>query len=107
VVGLLIAACSCLVLIGLGTWQLQRKAWKEGLIAALDAQLARRRPPCRPPQLDWQRGEYRRVTFSATFENAKEALVFAEPFRRAPKPLVEPITCVECSKRGKLVALRR
>jgi surfeit locus 1 family protein len=28
------------VLIGLGTWQLQRKAWKEGLIAALDAQLA-------------------------------------------------------------------
>jgi surfeit locus 1 family protein len=84
VVGLLIAACSCLVLIGLGTWQLQRKAWKEGLIAALDAQLARRRPPCRPPQLDWQRGEYRRVTFSATCENAKEALVFAAP-RRAPK----------------------
>jgi surfeit locus 1 family protein len=53
VVGLLIAACSCLVLIGLGTWQLQRKAWKEGLIAALDAQLARRRSPCRPPQLDF------------------------------------------------------
>jgi surfeit locus 1 family protein len=43
VVGLLIAASSCLVLIGLGTWQHQRKAWKEGLIAALDAQLARRR----------------------------------------------------------------
>jgi cytochrome oxidase assembly protein ShyY1 len=38
---------------GLGTWQLQRKAWKEGLIAALDAQFARRRSPCRPPQLDW------------------------------------------------------
>jgi hypothetical protein len=72
------------------------------LIAALDAQLARR-----PPQLDWQRGEYRRVIFSATFENAKEALVFAAPFRRAPKPPVEPITYVECSKRGKLVALWR
>jgi surfeit locus 1 family protein len=28
------------VLIGLGTWQLQRKTWKEGLIAALTAQLA-------------------------------------------------------------------
>ena len=49
VVGLLVAACSCLVLIGLGTWQHQRKAWKEGLIAALDAQLAR----AAQPQLDW------------------------------------------------------
>jgi cytochrome oxidase assembly protein ShyY1 len=35
-----IPACSRLVLIGLGAWQLQQKAWKEGLIAALDAQLA-------------------------------------------------------------------
>jgi surfeit locus 1 family protein len=53
VVGLLIAASSCLVLIGLGTWQHQRKAWKEGLIAARDAQLAHRRSSCQPPQLDW------------------------------------------------------
>jgi surfeit locus 1 family protein len=82
VVGLLIAACSCLVLIGLGTWQLQRKAWKEGLDRR--AECAARAAPIAlpPPQLDWQRGEYR--TFSATFENAKEALVFAAP-RRAPK----------------------
>jgi hypothetical protein len=29
--------------------------------------------------------KYRRVIFSATFENAKEALVFAAPFGRAPK----------------------
>jgi hypothetical protein len=98
VVGLVIAARSCLVLIGLGM---------EGLIAALDAQLARRLSSCRPPQRDWRRGEYRRITFSATFENAKEALVFAAPFRRAPKPPVEPITYVKRSKRGKLVALRR
>ena len=43
-VGLLIPALLAFVvligLIGLGTWQLQRKAWKEGLIAALDEQLA-------------------------------------------------------------------
>jgi surfeit locus 1 family protein len=39
--GLLIPALlAFVVLIGLGTWQLQRKAWKEGLITALDAQLA-------------------------------------------------------------------
>ena len=36
------------VLIGLGTWQLQRKAWKEGLIAALTAQLAA--PPIALPE---------------------------------------------------------
>jgi len=80
VVGLLIAACSCLVLIGLGTWQLQRKAWKEGLDRR--AECAARAAPIAlpPPQLDWQRGEYRRVTFSATFEYAKETLVFAAPF---------------------------
>jgi surfeit locus 1 family protein len=34
-VGLLMPALlAFFVLIGLGTWQLQRKAWKEGLIAA-------------------------------------------------------------------------
>ncbi len=27
-------------LIALGSWQIERKAWKEGLIAALDAQFA-------------------------------------------------------------------
>ena len=39
----------------------------------------RRQSPCRPSQLDRQRDVYRRVTFSATFDNAKEALVFAAP----------------------------
>jgi len=77
------ALLAFVVLVGLGTWQVQRKAWKEGLIAALDAQLAA--PPIALPaaaswpQLDRQRDEYRRVTFSATFDNAKESLVFAAP----------------------------
>jgi surfeit locus 1 family protein len=41
------ALLAFVVLIGLGSWQLQRKAWKEGLIAALDAQLAA------PPLREW------------------------------------------------------
>jgi surfeit locus 1 family protein len=71
------------ILIGLGTWQVQRKAWKEGLIAALDAQLAA--PPIALPSpsswssLDRTANEYRRVTFTATFDNHEEALVFAAP----------------------------
>ncbi len=72
-----------IVLIGLGTWQIQRKAWKEGLIAALDAQLAAPPialpPPASWPKLDRSKDEYRRVTFSATFDNSKEALLFAAP----------------------------
>jgi surfeit locus 1 family protein len=81
-IGLLIPAFLVfLVLIGLGTWQLQRKAWKEGLIAALDAQLAAPPiglpPPAAWPSLDQQGAEYRRVTVSVQFDNAKEALVFA------------------------------
>jgi surfeit locus 1 family protein len=83
-IGLLIPALlAFLLLIGLGTWQLQRKTWKEGLIAALDAQLAAPPialpPPAAWSSLDQQKAEYRRVTLTVAFDNAKEALVFAAP----------------------------
>jgi surfeit locus 1 family protein len=82
--GLLIPALlAFVVLVGLGTWQLQRKAWKEGLIVALNAQLAAP-PVAMPPRAAWpsldqQTAEYHRVTVSAAFDNAREALVFAAP----------------------------
>jgi surfeit locus 1 family protein len=71
------------VLVGLGTWQLQRKAWKEDLIATLTARLDAAPEPLLSPTL-WPRqkqaaDEYRRVTFSAAFDHAKEALVYAAP----------------------------
>lgn len=71
------------LLIGLGTWQVQRKAWKEGLIAALHAELAAP-PVALPPPAAWtglDRAalEYHRVTFTAQFDNARAALVFAAP----------------------------
>jgi surfeit locus 1 family protein len=71
------------VLIALGTWQLQRKAWKEGLIATLTERLgvaAQVIPPAAAwATLDRARDEYRRVRFTATFDNTREALVFAAP----------------------------
>ncbi len=71
------------ILVGLGTWQLQRKTWKEGLIAALTAQLAAPPIPLPAastwPHLDVRRLQYHRVTFTAQFDNAKEALVYAVP----------------------------
>jgi surfeit locus 1 family protein len=69
------------VLIGLGTWQLQRKTWKEGSIASLTVRLdapAQALPAASGwPNLDQAEDDYRRVAFTAEFLNDKEALVFA------------------------------
>jgi surfeit locus 1 family protein len=69
------------VLIALGTWQLQRKAWKEGLIAALNER-SQAAPAALPSPATWTaldpaRDEYRRVTFDAKFEKSGDALVYA------------------------------
>ena len=76
-----------IVLIGLGTWQVERKAWKEALIAALNERLAAP-PQALPAQATWPKldaagDEYRRVKFTALFDNAKEALIYgaASAFR--------------------------
>jgi surfeit locus 1 family protein len=69
------------VLIGLGTWQLDRKAWKEELIATLQSRLSA--PPAHlPPRERWQRldaakDEFTRVEFPATFVPGEEALVYS------------------------------
>ncbi len=57
------------ILISLGVWQLQRKAWKEGLIATLNAQLkavpSQLPPPSEWPALDRENSEFRRVSLRA------------------------------------------
>ncbi len=67
----LFALAGFVVLLGLGTWQLERKAWKEGLIANLTRQLDAPPQPLPPPQswatLDRSESEFRRVTFRAEF----------------------------------------
>jgi surfeit locus 1 family protein len=63
------------VLIALGTWQIERKAWKEALIANLTARLDAA-PISIPGRVYQQRDEFRRVTFKATFQKDAEALVY-------------------------------
>jgi surfeit locus 1 family protein len=68
------------ILIGLGVWQLERKAWKENLITTLTARLARAPEPL-PAPASWPRlkadvDEYVRVKFSAEFLAGEEALVY-------------------------------
>jgi surfeit locus 1 family protein len=66
--------------IALGTWQLQRKAWKEALIESLEQRLSS--PPVDlPPRERWanldpENDEFRRVKFSAMFVPGAEALVY-------------------------------
>lgn len=67
-------------LVALGTWQMNRKAWKEALIATLAERLGA--PPADVPARDtWDRlrpqeMEFRRVAFPAEFLHAQEALVY-------------------------------
>jgi len=86
--GLLVpAALVFAALIALGTWQVERKAWKEQLIDSLTERLAAPPVPLPPPSawpsLDQAANEYRRVTFTAAFDHGKEALVYgaASAFR--------------------------
>lgn len=68
------------VLIGLGLWQVERRQWKQGLIATLSERLSA--PASHLPAREtWARlsqdaDEFRRVTFSAEFLHEHEALVY-------------------------------
>jgi surfeit locus 1 family protein len=69
------------VLIGLGTWQLQRKTWKEALIDTLDRRLTAE-PAALPPAERWgaltpDNDEFSRVHLSATLPRDDEALVYS------------------------------
>ena len=79
-VATVMTAAGMAVLVGLGLWQLDRKTWKEGLIAALTERLAARpgNLPAREtwPQLVQKEAEFRRVAFPAEFLHDREALVY-------------------------------
>jgi len=69
------------VLLGLGTWQVERKAWKEALIATLDKR-ASDAPIALPPPEQWpgltpDNSEFSRVRVRVEFLKARDALVFS------------------------------
>jgi cytochrome oxidase assembly protein ShyY1 len=67
--------------VGLGVWQLQRRAEKHTLIAALTERLAA--PPAALPQPEqWgaltpDKDEFRRVSFAATYDPRSDAMVYS------------------------------
>lgn len=86
------------ILVGLGTWQLSRRAWKLDLISRIEARANAPAAPV-PPPADWPkleraRDEYRHVSARGTFDHAKEVLVYTVggdglgPYQGAPGFLV-------------------
>ncbi len=76
----LFAVLGLAVLIGLGAWQLDRRAWKEALIANLGQRLSGAPVDLPPPDgwrlLDADNHEFRRVVFPAEFLHDLESLVY-------------------------------
>jgi surfeit locus 1 family protein len=76
----LAAAVAFAVLVSLGMWQLDRLAWKEGLIASLEQRLSA--PPVALPgasawsSLSAAQDEFLRVAMTAEFLNDREATVY-------------------------------
>ena len=83
------------VFVGLGIWQLQRRAEKHALIAALNERLGS--PPAalpQPPQwaaLTQADDEFRRVSFTATYARLPDAMVYSSGSAvRDESPVPEP-----------------
>jgi surfeit locus 1 family protein len=81
VIPMLFVLVSVAGLICLGTWQLERLQWKEGLIADLESKLSAK-PADLPPRERWPKlsaaqDEFRRVAFPAEFLPDQEALVYS------------------------------
>ena len=67
------------ILVGLGVWQLHRMAWKDAIVARIEAR-TKAAPQRLPPPSAWddlkpQDYEYRRVTLSGRFDNGEEAYI--------------------------------
>jgi surfeit locus 1 family protein len=80
VVPSLATAVALTVLVSLGLWQLDRKAWKESLVTTLEQRLTAA-PIALPPPAEWLRlsaaqDEFLRVAMTAEFLNDHEALVY-------------------------------
>ncbi len=68
------------VLIGLGTWQLQRKQWKDQLIAKIAARIAASPVPLSQAQQTWLAGgdiDYLHVTARGRLHHDKERYLYA------------------------------
>lgn len=80
------------ILVGLGTWQLQRKVWKEDLIGQIEAR-AYGEPGAILPESEWptwraDQDEFRKVRVTGTFQHDMEVPVYGlAPGERQGAPI--------------------
>lgn len=81
---LALAVPALAILLGLGTWQMQRRAWKEDLIAQIDARI--HQAPLALAEIEKQTGghEYARVHVRGTFRHEGEQFLWEPDPRQGP-----------------------
>ena len=89
------ALIAAMLLAGLGVWQVERRAWKHELIAAVDARIDAA-PVAAPgpeawPRIDAKNDAYRRVTANGVFRHDRETLVQAVTERGAGFWVLTPL----------------
>ena len=104
-----VALVAVATFIGLGSWQLQRKAWKEAFIESLEQRLSAS-PGDLPTRERWARlapasDEFRRVKFSAAFVPGAEALVYTSGSALAVEIIYAPPYWVHALLWGPLILI--
>ena len=89
------ALIAAALLAGLGVWQVERRAWKHELVAAVDARI-HAAPVTAPgrdawPRIDAKDDAYRRVTATGLFRHDRETLVQAVTERGAGFWVLTPL----------------
>ena len=96
VVVLLAGALACAAFAVMGAWQLRRLAWKEDLIARVDARL-QAAPVEAPPPSAWDRlgtdDEYRRVRLRGRYAHERETPVRAATVLGSGYWILTPLYC--------------
>lgn len=90
---LIAAVLGCIVLIGLGLWQLHRMQWKEGLIAELDARLAA--SPVSLGEAVAHSAEFLKVRTRGRFDHQGEMFLLASEGGRPGWRVVVPLASDE------------
>ena len=84
---------------GLGVWQLRRLAWKDGIVARIEARTAAPAQPL-PPRATWpglkpDDYEYRRVALTGTFDNAAESYILRASADGPVQHVVTPLALAD------------
>lgn len=96
---------SLIILVALGFWQLDRLAWKEGLINQFESRLTQPVQPIPSGELNPEEHEFLRVEVTGTFDHENEFFLI-HPSRQG-KPGVHVITPLTPSSGGEAILISR